>query len=174
MYADDTKIWREIINEDDHLVLQRDIDFLMDWALQNSMNFHPSKCKALMVNKSKLPLLNILPFVQFHYAMRINPIDIEKDLGVNINGSSNFTFHTDMLYSKANPRFAILKRTCHFVYNIYRKRAIFSTMVRCIFEHRPYAWRPSSASSINLLINWKVSKNYELNGYLVMQIIIQK
>ena len=127
-----------------------------------------------MVNKSKLPLLNILPFVQFHYSMRINPIDSDKDLGVNINGSSNFTFHTDMLYLKANPGFAIFKRTCHFVYNIYRKIALFSTLVRCIFEHRPYAWRPSSASSINKLesiqklrVKWILSdaNNYSKISY---------
>ena len=51
MYADDTKIWRNIIENDDHLILQRDIDYLFDWAIRNKMRFHPSKCKVLMVSK---------------------------------------------------------------------------------------------------------------------------
>ena len=44
----------------DHLQLQRDIDYLFDWALKNKMKFHPSKCKVLMVSKSSPPLLDIL------------------------------------------------------------------------------------------------------------------
>ena len=120
MYADDTKIWREIVCEEDHHVLQRDIDSLMDWALKNCMKFHPSKCKVLMVNKSKLPLLNILPFVQFHYSMGkdlLDYCDSEKDLGIHVNGTLNFTYHADVLYSKANQRFGLLQWTCHFVKN---------------------------------------------------------
>ena len=36
MYADDTKIWREIKCENDDDVLQRDIDSLVDWALKTA------------------------------------------------------------------------------------------------------------------------------------------
>ena len=35
MYADDTKIWRQMDSLSDHLHLQRDIDFLFDWALNS-------------------------------------------------------------------------------------------------------------------------------------------
>ena len=30
--ANDTKIWRQMKNCDDHLTLQADIDYLLDWA----------------------------------------------------------------------------------------------------------------------------------------------
>ena len=53
----------------DHLQLQRDIDYLFDWALKNKMKFHPSNCKVLMVSKFSPPLLDILPFVKFFYKM---------------------------------------------------------------------------------------------------------
>ena len=154
MYADDTKIWREINNEADHHLLQKDIDYLYDWALKNSMTFHPSKCKVLMVNRSRLPLLNILPFVQYHYSLGDELIDyceVEKDLGIHVNGSLNFTYHSNMLYSKASQRFGLLKRVCHFVKNLDRRRALYLTMVRSIFEHCPYIWRPVSATAINKL-----------------------
>ena len=107
-----------------------------------------------MINKSKLPLLNILPFVQFQYSMGKNVIDYcdrEKDLGIHINGTLNFTYHADVLYSKANQRFGLLQRTCHFVKNSNRKRALFLTMIRSFFEHCPFVWRPSSLTSINKL-----------------------
>ena len=171
MYADDTKIWRDISCEDDHHILQRDIDSLMDWALKNCMKFHPSKCKTLMVSRSKMPLLDILPFIQFHYSMGNNLIDYcetEKDLGININGTLNFTYHSDTLYSKANQRFGLLKRTCHFIQNTDRKRALYLTMVRSLFEHCPYVWRPSATTCINRLESiQKRGVKWILNDYSV-------
>ena len=49
MYADDTKIWREINDDNDLKILQKDIDYLLDWAIRNKMKFHPDKCKVLSV-----------------------------------------------------------------------------------------------------------------------------
>ena len=42
MYANDTEYGEKSMRneESDHFILQRDIDFLNDWALKNSMKFH--------------------------------------------------------------------------------------------------------------------------------------
>ena len=45
LYADDTKIWREIVISEDNFILQN--DNLHKWLVDNKVNFHPSKCKAL-------------------------------------------------------------------------------------------------------------------------------
>ena len=74
--------------------------------------------------------------------------DYEKDLGIHMNGNLNFTLHANMLYSKANQKLGLLKRTCHFVNNSRMKRALYLTMVRSIFEHCPIIWRPSSSTAI--------------------------
>ncbi|MCP4459440.1 MAG: hypothetical protein GY816_15680, partial [Cytophagales bacterium] len=39
LYADDTKVWRDINWFEDHSVLQRDIDNLLQWSLKNKMKF---------------------------------------------------------------------------------------------------------------------------------------
>jgi len=49
LYADSTKIWRKILCYADHLILQKDITALLDWAQVNKMNFHPKKCKVIKV-----------------------------------------------------------------------------------------------------------------------------
>ncbi|MCP4456951.1 MAG: reverse transcriptase family protein, partial [Cytophagales bacterium] len=69
MYADDTKIWREMHCEVDFIALQNDINYLLDWAVRNKMKFHSSKCKVLSICSSKPPLIDILPTVQFFYSM---------------------------------------------------------------------------------------------------------
>ena len=47
LYADDTKIWRKIVNETDCILLNNDINSLNNWAIRNKMRFHPTKCKIL-------------------------------------------------------------------------------------------------------------------------------
>ena len=156
MYADDTKIWRQMDSYDDHITLQLDIDYLHDWSLNNKMKFHPSKCKVLMVSKFNPPLINDLPFVQFYYKMGsdlLNYAESEKDLGITINRTLNFTEHANILYSKANQRLGLLKRTCHFIHSLTKKRALYLAMARSIFEHCPTVWRPSSNTVINRLEN---------------------
>ena len=64
----------------------------MDWALKNCMKFHPSKCKVIMVSKSRMSYIDILPLVQFYYSIGREIIDYcetEKDLGIHINGTLN-------------------------------------------------------------------------------------
>ena len=69
LYADDTKIWRTILSQDDHILLQKDIDYLHRWAVNNFMRFHPAKCKTLSVRLTEPPLLNILPNIEFIYSL---------------------------------------------------------------------------------------------------------
>ena len=49
LYADDTKIWRSIACENDHRILQNDINYLHEWARSNKMKFHPMKCKVVSI-----------------------------------------------------------------------------------------------------------------------------
>ena len=52
LYADDTKIWREINNWQDHEMLQSDINALLQWSIVNKMKFHPQKCKVVPIGYS--------------------------------------------------------------------------------------------------------------------------
>ena len=65
LYADDTKIWREIKCDADQVILQNDIDSLYQWSVDNKMNFHPNKCKALAVTNKNL--FFELPFYEYIY-----------------------------------------------------------------------------------------------------------
>ena len=44
MFADDTKIYREINNAEDTLVLQSDLDFLENWTKSWQVKFNLQKC----------------------------------------------------------------------------------------------------------------------------------
>ena len=81
MYADETKIWRSIKNEEIIAQLQRDINILYFWSPINKMKFHPDKCKVVTI-KHKLSPLAMLPFVAYYYHLGENLLsyaDSEKD-----------------------------------------------------------------------------------------------
>jgi hypothetical protein len=151
LYADDTKIWREISEEEDHNILQHDINFLMTWARTNKMKFHPDKCKVLAILKRWSPFDGILPFTRYIYSMGqslLEYTDSEKDLGIIMTSNLNFNSQADALYGKANQKFGMLKRNCHFVNDLNKRRVLYLTLVRSIFEHCPIIWRPTSNSTI--------------------------
>ena len=124
-----------------------------------------------------MSLVNILPFVQYHYSLKHDLIDCCDS--EHMNGSLNFTEHSDILYTKAYHRFGLLKKTCRFVKSVYRNRSLYLTMVRSIFEHCHYVWRSSSQTAMNRLeslqksaTKWKLNKNsvssiiYSINHHL--------
>ena len=51
MYADDTKLYREIKSPDDHQILQNDFSKLCTWSKKWLLKFHPKKCSCLTIGK---------------------------------------------------------------------------------------------------------------------------
>lgn len=145
MYADDTKLWRRINKDDDHYVLQKDINLLLDWSTKNMMIFHPDKCKTLSITTGHKP------HIDFNYLIAdkvIDYTDIEKDLGIYINSKLNWNEHCNKLLSKANQKLGLLKRSCSFINNKSKRRSLYLAMVRSQFEHCPIIWRPSAISTV--------------------------
>ena len=90
LYADDTKIWREILHDGDQIILQNDINKLNQWSVDNKMKFHPYKCKVLAVTNKRLTYG--LPFYEHFYCLNgalLDYIDMQKDLGVLVSGKLN-------------------------------------------------------------------------------------
>ena len=145
LYADDTKICRHIRTPADHEILQRDIDALNDWAKLNKMKFHPEKCKILSINNFNQNLLQELPFYCYPYELDNTVLDYtneEKDLGVLMTSRFNFKTHQDYIINKVTTQFNLLRRTCHFIGNTKKRRTLYLTLVRSLFNHCSHIWRP--------------------------------
>ena len=158
MYADDTKIWREIRSLDDQYALQCDIDALNIWATANKMKFHVGKCKVLPIVPpgkgfhlrdlfNKIYPLNYI----FYYNLDGNELEYvesEKDLGVHVASNLSWGDQIDYIYSKASSKFGLLKHGLHFVKCPKQKRVFYLAVVRSLFEHCVQIWRPTSDSGI--------------------------
>ena len=69
-------------------------------------------------------------------------MDSEKDLGVMVTASFDWAEQCGKVYSKANQKLGLSRRTCHFVIDERRKRVLYLTLVRSQFEHCSVIWRP--------------------------------
>ena len=106
--------------EEDYDTIQRDIDYLLDWAIRNKMKFHPAKCKVLSVSNpsSRSPFLGILPYIQYSYSLGgviLDYTESEKDLGIHMNSTLNFNEQALFLYAKANQKLGMLKRNLLYI-----------------------------------------------------------
>ena len=145
------------------------------------MKFHLQKCKSLSIANRKSPVGMLpVPFIKFQYFLGDDPLDYtesEKDLGVIVETNFRFNSHLDKILSKAKQQFGLTRRTCSFVNDRRRRRALYLTLVRSQFEHCSSIWRPTNKAALDKFeafqrkcIRWIISEefvNYDsYNTYL--------
>ena len=141
LYADDTKLYREILSVADSETLQSDITMLNNWAMNNKMKFHPDKCKVLTVTLQRNDMN------KYAYMLGQTPLQYEqyeKDLGINITSNLCWTKHCNYICSKAKQDLGLLRRTCNFVKNTTQRRSLYLAMIRSQFEHCSSIWAACS------------------------------
>ena len=152
LYADDTKIWREIKSNNDCNILQKDIDTLYTWSKNNKMTFHPDKCKALSIYDFRPDFVKILPFPKQHYMLNNTNIDFsecERDQGVLVNSNLRWEDHHTKILTRAHQMLGFTKRTCHFISDTRKRRSLYLSLVRSNFEHGSIIWRPVTETAIS-------------------------
>ena len=175
LYADDTKIWRQITSLNDQHILQNDINSLVQWSKENKMNFHTDKCKVIPIAPPGKGLQDYfsknfpMKYTFFYHldGKELDFVESEKDLGVLVRSNFSWNDRADYLYSKASSRLGILKRLLHFV---NQKRVFYIAVTRSLFEHCVQVWRPTSDSGIlKRAVKWILSEqqfSYSDDEYL--------
>ena len=90
LFADDTKVMRQVSSADDAVTLQRDLDSLERWSNDWLLKFNADKCHVLTLGKFE----NIM--YTHRYQICGNELDHvfeEKDLGVTIDFELKFEHH---------------------------------------------------------------------------------
>ena len=137
------------------------------------MKLHPDKCKVVSIKASSKNdgiFLYALPFANYSYTIGDTVIDYEnseKDLGVIVNNKFTWHEHQQLILTKASQMLGLTKRTCHFVTNANRKRTLYLTLVRSLFEHCVTVWRPVATTNIDKFerlqknaVKWILNEEY--------------
>jgi hypothetical protein len=89
VFADDCLLYRNLNNQSDSELLQKDLTNLENWEKTWQMKFNPEKCYVIHVTKKKIPL-------KFDYLLHshiLQPVKNGKYLGVTISNGLDWGPH---------------------------------------------------------------------------------
>lgn len=106
LFADDSKLYKDLLNSDDYETLQRDLDTLNHWYMDWNMEFSTSKCKVLNMYKKIVKS-------QWAYNLNFSILDLvtqTTDLGITITNNLFWSNHIDEITNKANKKLGLIRR----------------------------------------------------------------
>ena len=142
IYADDTKLFREISSYYDCLLLQYDLVNVCDWATKWQLRLNAEKTKKLTIGIDKF---------NFDYSIDGNVIEsVESmcDIGVHIQSNLKFTIHCNHVIKKAY--FQI-----HNIFNTFKHQSsdfylkLYTCYVRPILDSCSQVWSPIQKGNID-------------------------
>lgn len=137
LFADDTKLFRQINSAKDIHTLNSDIRKLIDWSDKWLLRFHPDKCIAMNLGRDFLTEDRIYDM----NGQELKKTDCEKDLGVFIDRDLKFDKHIAACVSKANKIFAIINKTFDYM-DAEMFKMLFKSLVRPHLEYAAPIWSP--------------------------------
>ena len=124
LYADDTKIYRKILDPIiDYQLLQADLNNLSEWACKWQLRFNADECESMHITHSRdKSVTNYIP------DKPLRDVDSFKDLGVVITKDLSWGNHVSMTVNKANKVLGSIKRSVGTA-NI--KRIFYAVQIPC-------------------------------------------
>ena len=106
LFADDSYIYRRILSKEDSKQLQLDLDKLVTWEKNWSMQFHPEKCKLLRITNKR----NVIKSDYTIHGQKLELVSKAKYLGVTLSKDISWKTHTSNICAKANNTRFFLQR----------------------------------------------------------------
>ena len=135
LFADDTKLYRSMRLAQDTQLLQRDLDAIVGWSEVWQLPFNARKCKTLHMGRNN----------DHHtYTMsgaELEVTEVERDLGVQIDGDLKFREQAAAAVSKASQILGVIRRSFEYL-NTKTLPLLFKTLVQPHLEYANSVWGP--------------------------------
>jgi len=156
MFADDTKLYREIRGEDDLIILQSDLNELQRWSRMWLLQFHPEKCKVMSVTRKNDPDERTYNMRKNNAGAdnrhRLSSTEEEIDLGVIFDRKLTFEQHISTKVNKANQMMGLVRRSFKHL-DPENFRWLFKAIVRPHLEYANTVWSPLRKKDITMIEN---------------------
>ena len=139
LYADDTKLYREISTLEDCSQLQEAFSCADVWSQDNNINFNPSKCKILTFSRRKTPFL----FDYYLGSSELKRVNDEVDLGITVTSNLSWTTHINKIKVKANRLLGLLRRTCSLLTVRSIRHTLYLSLIKSQLCYATEIWSPS-------------------------------
>src|SRR5215467_11751771 len=142
-FADDTKLYREILNNEDCNILQNDLTTLVEWSNECKMLFNVDKCSVMHLGRKNDK--NV-----YNMCTTLKETIIERDLGLLVDNNVKFSSQCSVATKKANCILGLIRR------NIAHKSKevilrLYKSLVRPHLEYCIQVWSPYLKKDIELL-----------------------
>ena len=132
LFADDTKIYSVVNNEEDQECLQSDINNLMAWSQKWMLTFNKKKCKYMHLGHEPGNTYKM-------EGEEITRSSEEKDLGINIDDKLKFQSHISIQVKKANQKLGLIRRSFTYM-DTEMFLTLFKSLVRPHLEYGSNVW----------------------------------
>jgi hypothetical protein len=105
LFADDAKLFSEVMNEDQWKRMAEDLKELQKWADKWQLIFNAKKCKVMHLGGNNKKYDYIMDNI------RLEEVDVEKDLGVWIDDQLKLSTHIENQVKKANKIIGLIRRS---------------------------------------------------------------
>jgi hypothetical protein len=169
MFADDTKLFKEIRTENDAKQRQNDISNLESWSTTSGLSFNRTKCKAQTVPRKLKPITTSYTKNDCQLTSTKN----ERDLGVWISIDLKWNKQVNQQCACANKDLSYIRINTRTIHNTTTRRTIYLALVRSHLGYRPQVWTPQS---VELLVKLEklngVGRNSSLTCHLLVLLTI--
>ena len=147
LFADGSFIYRIINTKEDANQLQNDLNNLVAWENDWSMQFHPEKCKLLRITNKR----NIIDASYYIHGTQLENVKKAKYLGVTLTSKLSWNVHISGICAKAHSTRYFLQR--NLVKSSKDTRlSCYKTFIRPIVEYASTVWDPSDNEKLRLQI----------------------
>ena len=148
LYADDTKIYRELRNPtSDIQTLQSDLDSLGHWANTWQLRFNGEKCEAMRITHSREK-----SSTDYTLGSTLKDVNSFKDLGVVISKDLSWSQHISIIVNKANQVLGLVRRTVGTA-NTSTFSLLYKSLVRPLLQYDVPVWNPYLVKDIHAIEN---------------------
>jgi ribonucleases P/MRP protein subunit RPP40 len=150
MYADDTKVFRQVAGDKDREMLQADLDRLDGWTQKWQLRFNVDKCKVMHMGKK-----NEKARYQMQRSGTGNRADLvetqeEKDLGIWMSNTLKPSNHVIRAVNKANQLLGLVRRSFTYMDGELMKQ-LYTSIVRPHIEYGNVVWHPYLRKDIEMI-----------------------
>ena len=161
LFADDTKLMRRILSENDAKALQNDLTLLEAWSRKWLLQFNPDKCHVLTIGRFE----NIRHTERYKlYGDELEHVFEEKDLGVYIDAELRFDEHISSKVNKANAMVGLIRRSFSFLDGELFKN-LYTCFVRPHLEYAQTVWQPYLVKYKNMIENVQIRATKLVDGF---------
>ena len=108
LFADDTKIFRNINSPKDTKILQEDLDKSQEWSNTWLLKVHPDKCKRMTIGRQTENTKVTYTLTKGDTIHQLENVDQENDIAFIIDSNLEFDKHINAKINKANSMFSII------------------------------------------------------------------